>query len=184
MDKKELRERIKQDREKYSQEEIDDWNSSIKKSLEEFVEYQEAETVFFYVSFGREVDTTGLIKDALSSGKYVVVPYYDGKSYSISYLTDFNDLEPGRLGILEPKKDKIHEADLESIDVMIIPGLAFDKQGNRVGYGEGNYDNFMKNTCAMKIALCYNFQLFEDVPHKEHDVPINMIITQDKILRC
>jgi len=184
MDKKELREKIKQDREKYSQEEIDDWNSSINKSLESFVEYQEANTVFFYVSFGREVDTIELIKQSLDSGKYVVVPYHNGKSYSISYLTDFNDLEPGRLGILEPKKDKIQQADLESIDMMIVPGLAFDRSGNRLGYGEGNYDNFMKNSCTMKVALCYKFQLVDEVPHEKHDIQVNMIITEEKILRC
>lgn len=183
MNKQEIRDLVKEKRNNSNIENLEKWNSFIKKNLESLTEYQDSETIFFYVSFGREVDTLNLIKDSLKQGKKVVIPYYNGEIYSLSYIENFDSLILGRYAILEPKQEHIREASLDSIDLMIIPGLGFDKKMNRIGYGEGNYDRFMKKSNARKVALAYEFQLFEEIPHDEHDVPVNMIITEKNIYR-
>jgi 5-formyltetrahydrofolate cyclo-ligase len=183
MNKQQIREIIKEKRKNSDLKILQIWNLSIKKNLESLLEYQKAETIFFYVSFGREVDTMNLIEEALIKGKKIIVPYYDGENYSLSYLENIKNLKKGRLSILEPKKESIIEADVALIDFIVVPGLAFDKKMNRVGYGEGNYDNFMKNTKAVKAALCYEFQIFDEVPHNKNDVALDMIITEKKVYR-
>lgn len=183
MNKQEVRDLVKKKRNLASEQDLKQWNDRIKESLETLIEYQNSNTIFFYVSFGREVDTLELIKEALNQGKKVIVPYYNGNGYSLSYVTEFEDLELGRFGILEPKKERIHEASLNSIDFIVVPGLGFDLKGNRIGYGEGNYDDFMKKIKAHKIALCYEFQIFKEIPHNEHDVCVDIIVTEKNTYR-
>ncbi len=183
MNKQEIRDLVKEKRNNAKKQDLEEWNSKIRKNLESLAEYQNSDIIFFYVSFGKEVDTIELIKDLLSRGKKVIIPYYTGSEYSLSYLEDLEDLELGRLGILEPRKNKIKKADMISIDIIIAPGVGFDKKGNRIGYGEGNYDKFMKDSDILKIALCYEFQLFEDIPYGKHDIPMDIIVTEKKTYR-
>ena len=101
------------------------------------------------------------------------------RSLILSELKDWNDLEPGSYGILEPKKDKIIEMLIESIDIIIVPGVGFDELGCRLGHGAGYYDNLLKKSInATHIGLAFEFQIVEKVPIESHDLPVDIIITE------
>ena len=99
----------------------------------------------------------------------------------LSYINDWNDLSTGAYGILEPREIKI--ALPEDIQVAIIPGIAFDKKGYRIGYGKGYFDRLLPKMNALKIALAFDFQLLDELPREKHDVKMDMIITDKRILR-
>lgn len=161
--------------------EVKEKSAQIQKQLFSFEKYINAKTVMLYISAFKEPSTTEIITDALNSGKRVVVPVSDTQTETIilSYLGDISDLQKGAYGILEPKT--IKPADAADIDFVLIPGLAFDKHGNRMGFGKGYYDKLLCSTAAEKTALCYEFQLFNAIPASSHDVPMNTIITEENI---
>ncbi len=181
MNKNELREKMRAMRRSMTTDEVKEKSAQIQKRLFGFEKYVNAETVMLYISAFKEPSTTEIIAAALNSGKKVIVPVSDTQTETIilSYLKDMSDLQKGTYGIFEPKI--ITPADAADIDFILIPGLAFDKRGNRMGFGKGYYDKLLCNTAAEKTALCYEFQLFDAIPAKEHDVPMNTIITEEKI---
>jgi 5-formyltetrahydrofolate cyclo-ligase len=145
-----------------------------------------ASTVMCYLSFGNEVDTKVIINECLKAGKNILIPVImrntDGTSYmeASQLLNIKEDLSPGTMGILEPKGSSIRIMDPETIDLIIIPGLAFDKSGNRLGYGAGYYDYFLerlRSDCT-QIALTFSFQILDQIPTEEHDKTIPFIITE------
>lgn len=156
-------------------------SARIQKQLFSFDKYVNAKTVMLYVSAFNEPSTIEIIKDAIEYGKRVVLPVSDTAAETIvlSYLDSLDDLAKGAYGISEPKV--IKPADLADIDFILVPGLAFDRRGNRMGFGKGYYDKLLCKTGAEKTALCYEFQLFDEIPVGEHDVPMNTIITEDKL---
>ncbi len=161
--------------------EVKEKSAQIQKRLLGFEKYVNAKTVMLYISAFKEPSTTEIIAAALNSGKRVVVPVSDTQTETIilSYLEAISDLQKGAYGILEPKT--IKPADAADIDFILVPGLAFDTKGNRMGFGKGYYDKLLCSTAAEKTALCYEFQLFDAIPANEHDVPMNTIITEEKI---
>ena len=159
----------------------------IKQKLFVLDECIKAQTILFYVSYGNEVHTHDMVKECLNSEKQVVVPISNKQDATLflSKLTSWGDLEPGSYSILEPKKDSIKEASLESIDLVIVPGVAFDTKGHRIGHGRGYYDNLLnKPTKALKVGLAYDFQIVDQIPYECHDVPVNRIITENHIINC
>ncbi len=118
-------------------------------------------------------------------GKKILVPYIDGDDLKLSVLKEMDsDLEPGNFGVLEPTGDSLRPVSTEEADLIIVPGLAFDREGNRIGYGGGYYDNLLKKTNedARFIALAYEFQITNRVPHDEKDVPVHRILTEKRII--
>jgi len=91
-----------------------------------------------------------------------------------------DDMKKGAYGILEPKT--VRKADENNIDVILVPGLAFDRNGGRMGFGKGYYDRLLESSKAVKIGLCYDFQILEKIPTESHDVPMNFVITEKEIL--
>lgn len=144
------------------------------------IAFIKAKTVFIFVSFKSEVDTHKLIKYALASGKTVCVPKVNNinKTMEAIKINSFDEMRKSDYDILEPvlEENKINP---EIIDLVIVPGLAFDKNGGRVGYGGGYYDKFFTsgNIKAYKIGLAYSFQVVYEVPVNEHDVLLDGIIT-------
>lgn len=183
--KEKLRKEIKEKRIKQTKEENRKKSKEIKEKLFGLNEYREAKTVLFYVSYDSEVFTHEMIKEALNEKK-VVVPISNKKdcSLTLSELKDWDDLEESSYGILEPKKEKIKEISIDEIDIIIVPGVAFDKFGNRLGHGKGYYDRLLKNANTTIIALAFEFQTIEKIPTDEHDKPVDMIITEDRIMKC
>lgn len=147
--------------------------------------FLKAEIIFIFVSFESEVDTHRLIEYALMKGKTVCVPLVNisPKTMDAVEINSFDDLRKSSYGILEPvNQDNIIEAD--KIDLVLVPGLAFDKNGGRLGYGGGYYDKFFTkvNIDVEKIGLAYSFQRIDKVPVHEHDVLLDGIITDQDLL--
>ena len=147
-------------------------------------EFLRAETIMVYVSFRNEVDTLPLIKMLLSQKKRVCVPLCNSSDCSMTAreITEFSDLSKGSYGILEPKETS-PIVSKNDIDFLIVPGCAFSQDGHRIGYGKGYYDRFLKETDAYTCGLCYDFCLLKTLPTEKTDVPLNMIITQNNIIK-
>ena len=162
--------------------EVKEKSGIIKESLLNVAAVKNARTVCVYISAFNEPDTRGIIESLLSMGKRVAVPVTDTESVtlSLSYIDDMTDLVRGAYGIYEPAK--IKSADEKDMDVIITPGLAFDSRGGRMGFGKGYYDRLFEKTDAMRIGLCYDFQLHDEIPTEPHDVPMNIIVTEKEIL--
>jgi 5-formyltetrahydrofolate cyclo-ligase len=144
-------------------------------------EFTSARIVLFFASFRSEVDTISMIRRALASGKRVILPKVQGKELSLYEICDFDDdVAPGAWGIPEPKGAKL--AKLDEIDLMIMPGAAFDERGNRVGYGAGFYDRLLPAFRKMTIALAFEAQIVPDVPADSHDVPVDAIVTEKRVI--
>lgn len=149
--------------------------------------FEMAETVFLYCDYNKEVKTKEIFKRAIECGKKVAYPkceLIDGKpSIDFYYINDFNQLSKGYKDILEPD---IYNNDIKKVKdftgIIIVPGVAFDKECNRLGYGKGYYDRFLADKSSLKkIGLCYEGQLFNSVEVKETDVPVDMVITEKSI---
>lgn len=162
----------------------------IKESLFKLPQFISARSVMFYVSFRSEVETHAMIREALATGKTVIVPVTDMKDnrLALSRLEDFdNDLAPGTWGILEPKPEKLRPVSCHDIDIdlVITPGAAFSINGNRIGYGGGFYDRLLKDYKKCVMALAFEIQILSDVPFStERDVPVDHIITEKRVITC
>ena len=162
--------------------EIKEKSGVIAKSLFEVAAVKTARTVCVYISAFNEPDTHGIIEILLSMGKRVAVPVTDMESVtlSLSYIDDMADLVKGAYGIYEPAK--IKSANEKDMDVVITPGLAFDRYGGRMGFGKGYYDRLFESTDAVRIGLCYGYQLHNEIPTEPHDAAMDIIITEKEIL--
>jgi len=185
--KEELRKERMKIRNNLSESELLEKSKQIKKRLYKMREFRQASMILFYVSYDNEVYTHDMIKEYLSKGKNVVVPISDKESRRLilSKFDNWDDLDIGAYGILEPKKDRIKEVSLDSIDTIIVPGVAFDKRGYRIGHGLGYYDGLLKNSKrALHIGLAFEFQMVDKVPKDEHDIPVDKIVTEKRIIDC
>ncbi len=146
-----------------------------------------ARHVNIFVSFRSEVHTHDIIRNLLAGGKIVSVPVVDEATREIvpSYITSFDDLRPGGLGILEPPPDTIRPVDPADIDLVVTPGAAFCAQGWRLGYGGGFYDRILKKVRAESIALAFDMQVIDAVPHNPaSDMPVGSIVTESRVVVC
>ncbi len=143
--------------------------------LEDFEKFKNAKTVFCYVSAGSEVKTQGLIQEMLTK-KRVVVPYCTDKCGNMIAveIKSLDELKEGLFGISEPVTPK--EFPKEEIDFVIVPGIAFDKDGYRLGYGKGYYDRFLSDINPFKLGICKKELFADNLPHDEFDVKMNKIL--------
>ena len=160
-------------------------SNEIRTMLLELEEYKKAKTIMFYVSMGGEVTTHDMIEDALKT-KSVVVPIVDlkNKKIKLSELRSFEHLVPSTFSILEPKKGCIKLVKIEDVDLFIVPGIAFDSKGNRVGYGKGYFDRLLEKTKTIIVGLSYDFQMVPPIKGSKHDVKVNKIVTESRIVNC
>ncbi|MEW8957181.1 5-formyltetrahydrofolate cyclo-ligase [Clostridium sp.] len=144
-------------------------------------EYRNSEVIFIFVSFGSEVYTHDLINYSLNMGKRICVPKVISKKAGMKAIEikSLDELTPSNYGILEPEIKEGNIIDEKSIDLVIIPGVAFDRKGGRIGYGGGFYDRFLPllRKDSEKIAIAYSFQIIEEVPREENDFLVPCIIT-------
>lgn len=144
---------------------------------------QKASTVYVYLSYGTEIATSALMERLLAAGKSVAAPRVDGSSMAFYLIRGMQDTERGYKGIPEPGKACRKCQDKEA--VMLMPGLAFTADGDRIGYGGGFYDRFLsEEPDHPTIALGYPFQLLDELPTERHDHMIDEIILPDRKLRC
>jgi 5-formyltetrahydrofolate cyclo-ligase len=142
-------------------------------------EYQNAKTVMFYVDVRDEVRTRQALPAALASGKRIVVPYCVDGELELFWLEDMDELELGMYRILEPKEE-LQPVDL---DVVMVPGVAFDRQGGRTGHGKGYYDKLLEHARldTPLLALAFECQLFDEIPTEEHDIFMDKVITESAV---
>jgi 5-formyltetrahydrofolate cyclo-ligase len=184
LDKKKTRQRVLQQRRAFSATEKTPAEQRMLKFLQSWDVFRQAKTIHIFISKTDEPDTSPIIESAWESGKTVAVPCVVPESFELfhSQLKSFEDLSSGALGVLEPSPEGRIAMNPESFDLVIIPGVAFDRQGGRLGYGKGYYDRFLEQTTAFRLALAFNFQVLEKVPTEKHDVPMNGILTESGII--
>ncbi|MHB8170145.1 MAG: 5-formyltetrahydrofolate cyclo-ligase [Thermincolia bacterium] len=187
--KGELRKDILRSRRALSKEEVAVKSSKVAQWLFDLPEFNKARVVMFYLDFRNEVQTGEMINKALTMGKRVVVPITDTKNVKLipSEIVDFpGDLVPGTWGILEPKEECVRPVAALEIDLVVVPGVAFDVKGNRLGYGGGFYDRF-NSTIRLDttlVALAFELQVQPDVYPEPHDYPVHYVITEDRLIKC
>ncbi len=132
--------------------------------------------IFCYVSYGSEVGTRDLIREILKLGKTLVVPKcIDDKGNMTGVeIKSEDDLKCGMYGISEPEGEEFEKG---KIDLAIVPGVAFDKEGYRLGYGKGYYDRYLKGLKAKTIGICHKELLFDKLPRGEYDIPVDKVIS-------
>ena len=187
MNKEEIRRDILEKRHSLSKDYIKNKSKKIFLKLSETVEYINSRNIMFYVATRSEVQTEEMIKMSIEMGKNVFVPIILPECLNLapSKILDFDvELEKGKKGILEPKKEYYRLFSPENIDLIIVPGVAFDLSGNRIGRGFGYYDNFLiKVRSSTKIiALAFEIQIVEKIITKKNDIPVHKIITEKRIL--
>lgn len=184
-EKQRIRERIRRKRRRLSRQDVAEASSRITDRLLAVPEVDRARTVHCYVSWKNEADTHDLIRILLKQGHRVVVPIIDvaTKTLRHSEVRDFRELKAGTYGILEPAPEHIRPTALQDIDVIIVPGVAFDLTGHRIGFGGGYYDAFLATTGALKIALAYQFQIVDKIPTREEDQRVDIIVTEENVHR-
>ncbi len=138
---------------------------------------KDKESFFIYNSFGTEANTKKIITQLLKTGKLVFLPRVEGREmFAVQYSGE--PLVAGKYGIDEPRGEK----SLKSAEVCILPLLAADKQFYRLGYGGGFYDRYLSAATMLKVGICFDYQITDGVPHEEHDVLLDAIITDERVL--
>lgn len=150
-------------------------------------EYQAAKTIMFYVDVREEVRTRQALPEALESDKRIVVPYCLDGELELFHLESMDELELGMYRILEPKAELRTVASKhftpEDLDLVMVPGVAFDRNGGRTGHGKGYYDKLLQHARpdAPLIALSFECQLFDAIPAEEHDIFMDKVVTEDNV---
>lgn len=158
-------------------------NTHVKERLFSLEVYRKAKNILFYASLPDEVDTFMLMRQAVKA-KSILLPRISGESLHVYRIEDIEqDLEKSVLGIMEPK-DSCLKADDFDIDAVIVPGLAFDKDRNRLGRGKGYYDRFLQQLSSKttKIGLCFSFQVLDTLPHDPGDCKVDIVVTDNRII--
>jgi len=185
--KAEIRSLIQKKRNNMHFSEVSEKSRRIKDRLFSTDEFKDAETVLFYISYDNEVYTHEMIQGSLRMKKHIAVPKTDLRTRTIicSSLLKWDDLLSGTYTILEPRQDCVNKISPESFDLVIIPGIAFDCQGNRIGHGKGYFDRLLqKKIHAHRFGLAFELQIVESIPTERHDRTVEKIVTEDRIIIC
>ena len=156
--------------------------------LKEMDFYKSAKCVFCYVSVEDEVHTSKILRRVLADGKKLCVPYIhdpDEGLMSAAWLKSIADLAPGTFGINTVRERDYQEVPHDEIDLVIVPGIAFDRKGHRVGMGRGFYDRFLKKAQnADKVAIAFDCQIFNDFEVESYDVAVDYLLTMNGAIKC
>lgn len=175
--KQEMRKIVKGYRQSLSKEEAALKSIAILNKLFESEQYKQADCIYCYIDFQNEVMTMPLIRKAVKDGKRVAVPRIADHAMKFYYITDHSELEEGSYGIMEPVMSCPLAQERDA--VLIMPGVAFDRENHRIGYGGGYYDRYLQEENShYKIALAYEFQIFEHVPYEEHDICPDIVLSE------
>lgn len=146
--------------------------------------WKNAETVGIYLSFGNEWDTRSIVAEAFKLGKKIAIPKTDPKTKTMDFyeITEEWQVRKGHFGILEPIVEEARFVDKDEIDLLVVPGLIFSKDGYRIGYGGGYYDRFLIDFIHPTVSLVSKTQLRETLPINHYDLPVNYLITENGII--
>lgn len=187
--KRQLRQRLREIQNRLDPQWIRQASQSIQDTIRHLPEYRTARAVMSYVSMGKEVQTHQLLSAMQEDGKIVVIPWCKGDDLRLFRFTTFDELERGTLGILEPRiafrlqHDRLFGS--QDLDLILVPGLGFDRHGNRLGRGRGYYDRFLKTVPpnAVRVGLSFECQLVEAIPASPDDEQVDLIVTECQTYR-
>lgn len=175
MDKRELRRKIREQKRAMTAQQIDEASARLGELFLATEQYRQAKTIYGYLPYNQEVRTVPILERALADGKRVAVPKVYGDEMRFIYMTDLQTVSTGYANIPEPIADEPIADDPTAL--VLMPGLAFDPQGHRIGYGGGFYDKFLEEEPAHPtVALCYEFQMLPHLQTEEHDIPVDCVL--------
>ena len=175
MDKKALRAQIRAQKRAMTEEEICRRSEALGQLFRQSALYINAKTIYGYLPYNQEVRTVPMLEQAMKDGKRVAVPKCYGEEMRFIYMDDLSKVEKGYANIPEPIADDPVADDKTAL--VLMPGMAFTKDGKRMGYGGGFYDKFLAaEPDHPTVALCYDFQMVEDLPTEEYDIPVDCVL--------
>ena len=175
MDKKELRRQIRELKRAMTSEQIDAASARLGELFLNCPQYKEAKTIYGYLPYNQEVRTVPMLEQAMREGKRVAVPKCYGDEMRFIYMDDLSKVEKGYANIPEPIADDPVADDKTAL--VLMPGMAFTQDGKRMGYGGGFYDKFLAaEPDHPTVALCYDFQMVEDLPTEDYDIPVDCVL--------
>jgi len=175
MDKQALRREIREKKRAMTEAQIEDTSRRLGELFFASEQYRSASTIYGYLPYNQEVRTIPMLQRALNDGKRIAVPKVYGEDMRFIYITDFSRIEKGYAGIPEPIDDAPVAEDPTAL--VLMPGLAFDKEGHRIGYGGGFYDRFLaQEPNHPTLALCYAFQMLDALETEAFDIPVDCVL--------
>lgn len=185
MEKKEIRNLILNKRNNLKLKEKSLKDESIFKTLIENDLYKTSKNIFIFINYGSEVETKKIINKAIQEGKKIYVPktIKENKEMRAIEIKSLKNLKEDKFGILEPENFE-GEINKNELDLIIVPGAAFDRRGNRIGYGGGYYDRYFSDLeiNIKKVALSYELQLVKNIVSEKYDIKVDFIITENEII--
>ena len=181
--KESLRKEILSKRDALSAYDISRLSEAVEKKFFALEEYDSAKKIALYSSVRSEVDTKDIIEKTLASGKEVYLPRVkeDGKGVDFVRVTGLEGFQKSEFGILEPVGDDIVAS--SDLDIIVLPGVAFDEKGGRIGYGKGHYDMTLENFKGLKVAFAFECQIVENIELEPHDVTMDIVVTEERVVR-
>lgn len=187
--KKDIRKEILDKRNGLIKDEVVGKSIRITDKLTSFEKFKDSRIIMAYMDFKNEVMTGFLTEHCLKLGKTLAFPLIESfqgikKICAYEPKDHTNGLKPGTFGILEPVGELSRKIDPKEIDMVIVPGVAFDTKGNRIGYGAGYYDVFLKEVKdgCLKVGIAFELQVIENIPKEEHDVSLDAIVTESRVV--
>jgi 5-formyltetrahydrofolate cyclo-ligase len=182
--KKELRKNLRKKRSEFPEETRLAYSRKIADMLFETNAYRSAKTLLVFISTPIEVDTSPIIKKALADGKNVAAPISNSADSTMEFYIfhDEGDLKAGAFGILEPDKNSQQVTEFSDA-ICIVPGLSFDRRGQRLGFGRGFYDRFLSDFDGVSCGVCFDEFVCDELPVEPTDIPVNLVVTQTEIIR-
>lgn len=175
MDKKALRAQIRQLKRAMTPQQIEEASRKLGEMFRQTEQYQNAATIYGYLPYNQEVRTVPMLEQAIRDGKRVAVPKVYGDDMKFIYMDDLSQVALGYANIPEPIADGPVADDKTAL--VLMPGMAFTKNGDRMGYGGGFYDKFLASEPDHPtVALCYGFQMVEQLPTEEYDIPVDCVL--------
>ena len=175
MDKKELRRQIREKKRAMTEEQIVTASARLGELFLHCPEYKAAKTIYGYLPYNQEVRTVPMLEQAMRDGKRVAVPKCYGDQMRFIYMDDLSKVENGYANIPEPIADEPVADDKTAL--VLMPGMAFTEEGNRMGYGGGFYDKFLAaEPDHPTVALCYDFQMVDYIPTDDYDIPVDRVL--------
>lgn len=182
MNKQTLRAFIRTRKQQFSADRLQQMSLSAEKILQQSDLYRKAKTILLYNALPDEVNTNLLLKDTENKTQQtVLLPTVVGNELELKCFSGFESLHEGAFHILEPEGPTFHE--LATIDLAIVPAMAYDTSGNRLGRGRGYYDRLLPQLHCPLIGLCFDFQIIDTVPTESHDIPVDYIATNNEIFQ-
>lgn len=175
-EKRKIRSEARQNRDLLSQAQIRLWSDMICENLQKQPFFKAAETIYFYYPLGSEVNLLPLAQRAMDLGKQAAFPRVNGSEMAFYQVSSLEEFAEGAFHVMEPVGDDVMD---RTAALVFVPGLIFDSQGNRMGYGKGYYDRyFARYPDCRKVGICYGMQRISRVPCGEFDIPMDMVVTE------